>query len=272
MSQAHSFQLRQEIAAVLLSYQQRWIADVADVKIIEKSRRIGMSWAEAADSALYAATASGQDVWYIGYNEDMAREFIEDVAFWATFYSLTAGEVQLSIFKDEDKDILIFTVRFASGHKVKALSSRPSNLRGKQGRVIIDEAAFHPDLEGLIKAAMALLMWGGKVRIISTHNGEMNPFNDLVNDCRAGRKSYSLHRVTFRDALDEGLYQRICQSTGKVWTPEGQAQWVQEIYDYYGDHAAEELDVIPSSGSGVWLPRALIEARMVKCEVVEVTE
>ncbi|WP_230478196.1 hypothetical protein [Kingella kingae] len=40
---------------VLLPYQQRWIADPNPVKICEKSRRIGLSWAEAADSALLAA-------------------------------------------------------------------------------------------------------------------------------------------------------------------------------------------------------------------------
>ena len=39
--------------------------------------------AEAADSALEAAAASGQDVWYIGYNKDMAQEFINDCAKWA---------------------------------------------------------------------------------------------------------------------------------------------------------------------------------------------
>ena len=52
----------------LLLYQQRWVEDEADVKIIEKSRRVGLSWDEAADDALLAASRSGMDVWYIGYN------------------------------------------------------------------------------------------------------------------------------------------------------------------------------------------------------------
>jgi phage FluMu gp28-like protein len=38
--------------------------------------------AEAADAALTAAATHGQDVWYIGYNKDMAIEFILDVAQW----------------------------------------------------------------------------------------------------------------------------------------------------------------------------------------------
>lgn len=250
---------------VLLPYQQDWIADQAAVKVCEKSRRVGLSWAEAADAALTGAadrSAGGDDTWYIGYNQDMAKEFIRDVGFWAKHYQLAAGEMEEEVIKDEDKDILTFVIKFASGFRVTALSSRPSNLRGKQGRVVIDEAAFHDDLQGLIKAAMALLMWGGKVRIVSTHDGDGNPFNELVLDCRAKKVPYSLHRIEFKAAVAQGLFQRICLSTGRAWTPEAEAAWVAEMYAFYGDHAAEELDVIPSSGSGAYLTRAQIEACM----------
>lgn len=254
------------VPTVLLPYQQDWIADQAAVKVCEKSRRVGLSWAEAADAALTGAadrSAGGDDTWYIGYNQDMAKEFIRDVGFWAKHYQLAAGEMEEEVIKDEDKDILTFVIKFASGFRVTALSSRPSNLRGKQGRVVIDEAAFHDDLQGLIKAAMALLMWGGKVRIISTHDGDANPFNELVLDCRAKKVPYSLHRIEFKAAVAQGLFQRICLSTGREWTPEAEAAWVAEMYAFYGDHAAEELDVIPSSGSGAYLTRAQIEACMV---------
>ena len=56
---------------VLLPYQQRWIADTSPVKVCEKSRRVGLSWAEAADDTLYAGSDSGDDVWYIGYTSDL---------------------------------------------------------------------------------------------------------------------------------------------------------------------------------------------------------
>lgn len=253
--------------AVLLQYQQDWIKDTSPVKICEKSRRVGLSWAEAADAALTGSAergAGGDDTWYIGYNQDMAKEFIRDVGDWAKHFQLAAGEMEEEVFKDEDKDILTFVIKFASGYRVTALSSRPSNLRGKQGRVVIDEAAFHDDLQGLIKAAMALLMWGGKVRIISTHDGDGNPFNELVLDCRAKKVPYSLHRIEFKAAVAQGLFQRICLSTGKEWTQAAEDAWVAGIYAFYGDHAAEELDVIPSSGRGAYLTRAQIEACMVK--------
>ncbi len=247
---------------IFLPYQQAWGGDTTPVKVCEKSRRIGLTWAESGDDALYAASADGDNVWYIGYNKDMAEEFIFECAKWAKQYDLAAGDVEEEVFKDDDKDILTFRLNFASGKKIVALSSRPSNLRGKQGRVIIDEAAFHDDLKQLIKAAMALLMWGGEVRIISTHNGDENEFNTLVNDIRAGKKPYSLHRITFDEAVAQGLYKRICFVKKKQWSQEAEDAWCKEIRDSYGDDAAEELDVIPSRGGGTYLSRTMIEGCM----------
>ena len=66
-----------KLALIVLPYQQSWVPDDSRVKVYEKSWRIGVSWAEAGDDAPYAANAANQDVWYIGYNKDMARQFID---------------------------------------------------------------------------------------------------------------------------------------------------------------------------------------------------
>lgn len=262
----------QRTPMALLPYQQRWCADRAQVKVIEKSRRIGLSWGEAADTALLAASASGMNCFYIGYMKDMAKEFIQDCAEFAKAYSLAAGEIseaeEVWAEGSEQKSITIYTLRFASGHRIEALSSAPRNLRGKQGRVILDEAAFHNDLAELLKAALALLIWGGEVHVISTHNGAENPFNDTVQDIRAGKVPYSLHRVTFGDAIADGLYERVCLRTGKPASEEGKTAWVKGIRDRYGSNADEELDVIPKNSGGAWLSRALIEARMFEAPVL----
>src|SRR5690349_24280103 len=126
----------------------------------------------------------------------MALEFIETAAEWARKFNKAARAAEEIAIEDESRNLLAYRIRFASGHKIVALSSRPSNLRGKQGRAIIDEAAFHENLPELLKAALAFTMWGGLVRVISTHNGADNAFNQLVNDIRAGRRPFSLHRVT----------------------------------------------------------------------------
>lgn len=261
------YQVEQRSPGVFLGYQAAWVTDKARVKVIEKSRRIGLSWGEAEDAVECAASASGMDVWYIGYTKDMAIEFILDCAQWAGHLSGFAADIETGeeIFIDgeERQSVLKFSITFASGNRITALSSTPRNLRGKQGRVIIDEAAFHTDLAGLIKAAMALLIWGGEVRIISTHNGDDNPFNTTCKDIRAGRLPYSLHRVTFADAMRAGLYRRVCQRTGVEWTAEGEAQWEAEIRAQYGDDAEEELDCVPKHGTGAFLTRELVESCMV---------
>src|SRR5205807_621971 len=126
-----------------------------------------------------------------------------------------ARAIEEIAIRDEARDILAYRIRFASSHKIVALSSRPSNLRGVQGCAVIDEAAFHEDLPGLLKAALAFTMWGGCVRIISTHNGADSTFNELIADIRAGRKPYSLHRITFGQAVAQGLYKKICEALGR---------------------------------------------------------
>lgn len=255
---------------LLLPYQQRWVADASGVKVAEKSRRIGLSWASAAEAALLAAQRTGMDVWYVGYNREMAQEFVRDVAFWARVYQLAAEKEREEVIQDNGRDILTFVVHFKSDHRVTALSSRPTNLRGKQGYVIIDEAAFHQDIKGLLKAAMALRMWGGRVAIVSTHDGVGNPFNDLCLSIKAGKKKrFSLHTITIDDALADGLFQRIClrlkaeKSPEAVeWSPEAELKWRQDLFDEYGEDADEELMCIPRDSGGAYLSLGLVEACM----------
>lgn len=267
-----------DLPSVLLPYQQRLLSTTATnrVTVVEKSRRIGATWAVAADAVLCASvarSAGGMNVFYLGFNKDMTREFIDESARWAKEFLRVAVEVQEFMFKDqgeggEDKDIQAFRIVFASGCSITALCSRPRSLRGRQGYVIIDEAAFHDQLSELLKAAMALLIWGGKVLIISTHDGVDNPFNQLVEDCRSGRQKYALLRTTFAEAVAEGLFKRVCIRTGKTWSQESEDAWADEIRGFYGDGADEELDCIPRQSGGRFLARTLIEGRVTDAPVV----
>jgi phage FluMu gp28-like protein len=253
---------------VLMPYQQELLRLTAanKVVVVEKSRRTGFTWAAGADAVLTAGAdrkAGGMDVLYLGYNLDMAREFIDTCAMWAKAFGQAVSEVEETLFDNgEDAAIKAFRITFASGYEILALTSKPRSLRGRQGYVILDEAAFHDDLPEVLKAAMALLIWGGKILVLSTHDGDANAFNTLVTDIRAGRTPYALFRCDFDEALRQGLFQRVCLSTGKPWTPEAEAEWRSEVIGFYGEAADEELFCIPTRGKGAFIPASLIEARM----------
>lgn len=270
------------LPAVLLPYQQRLLATTAAEPFVvcEKSRRIGMTWGIGADAVLTAAAAKGQggmDVLYIGFNLDMAREFIDVCAMWARAFVPVASAVDETVFIDQDdagaeKQIKAFRISFASGFEIMALTSKPRSLRGRQGFVIFDEAAFHDELRELIKAAMALLMWGGKVLVISTHDGADNPFNELIGEIREGKRAGVVLRVTFDEAVADGLYERIALTRGLDPGAEARAAWIENIFDYYGEDADEELRAIPKAGTGVYLSGAAIEACMSEeCAVARLT-
>ena len=229
----------QSLPDVLLPYQQRAVAAIMElpVVVIEKSRRIGLTWGIAAASVLLSASsrsAGGMDTLYLGYSLDMAREFIDTAAMWAKAFAQAACEVEECLFKDtkpdgSSDDILAYRIVFASGYEIMALTSRPRSLRGRQGMVILDEAAFHDQLGEVMKAALALLVWGGKVVVVSTHDGDTNPFNLLCEEIRKGNKPYGLIKITFDDALADGLYRRICLVQGKEWSPEAENEWREDI-------------------------------------------
>ncbi len=121
--------------------------------------------------------AGGQNVFYIGDTKDKGREFIGYVAHFARTVQKEMVDIEDGVFFDIDENgksqaIATYIIRFKSGFRVEALSSRPANIRGLQGVVVIDEAAFHKDVREVIDAVNALLIWGGgKIRIISTTTG-----------------------------------------------------------------------------------------------------
>lgn len=258
-----------EVPHVLLPYQARWHADNRPVRLAEKSRRIGFSWgclaAESVLEAALAKEAGGMNQHYMGYNQAMAAEYIGDCAFFARAFGEAIGAIDVwkdqVLVEDERRDILRYVVKLASGFRIEAHSSNPYNWRGKQGHARIDEAAFHENLREVIKGALAFRMWGGRVDIVSTHNGEDNDFAEFLRDVMAGKLPWSHHRVTFDDALREGFYRRVCLIKNWIWSQEAEGEYREGVRADYPDaeDAAEELDCVAKRGSGAYFTRLIIE-------------
>lgn len=136
---------------------------------------------------------------------------------------------------------------------------RQFRSKGRPGeRGIVHEAAFIDYLEEVLKAALAFLFWGGEIHILSTHNGEANPFNRLCEDIRNCKQPGFLHKVTFNDAVADGIGKRSLEVQGKELTPESIKAWIDSIRHTYRHNAAKELDCIPSAGAGSWLTWEMI--------------
>lgn len=255
---------------ILMKHQIAWIEDRSPLKLAEKGRRTGITYAEALDDTITAASSrsgGGDNIFYIGDTKDKGREFIGYCAHFALVVSKELLNVEEFMFEDmlesgELRYISAYRIRFASGYRIEALSSRPANIRGLQGIVVVDEAAFHKDVREILDAVNALLIWGGKVRIISTHNGARNPFNNLIRETKAGKADYSLHFIPFQTAVDNGLYERVCLIKGSL-VDGSKENWLKKIIGAYGTRLAarkQELDCVPADSEGAFMSLVLIES------------
>ena len=252
---------RARLPELFLPYQQKWLADESELKIIEKSRRTGLSWSDALGAVLDGANAdSPRNTYYFSFNKDNCRQYVEDCAQWAKSMNIIAGAVKEVVVSEDGKDITTFRIELSTGAEIMGLPAMARSIRSKQGNVVLDEAGFMDDFEGTLHAAKALVMWGGQIRVISTHNGDDNPFNTLIKNIRNGTETeWSLHRITFREAVDQGLYKRICIKRKAAWSKKGEKEFVEKMYRIYRENPDEELDVIPRASGQRYISRMLLD-------------
>jgi len=83
------------------------------------------------------------------------------------------------------------TIGFFHGSEIKSLTSSKDTLRSNSASlVIIDEAAFIPDMEAMWTAGQPTLMHGGKVIVISTTNGRGNWYANTWDDAVANQNNF----------------------------------------------------------------------------------
>jgi phage FluMu gp28-like protein len=250
--------------AVFLPFQSRWIKDQSRIKIMEKSRQIGISWstAYAADERA-AAQDARHDEWVSSRDDIQARLFIEDCKLWSGVMHMAArdlGEVVI----DADKKLSAYVLQFASGKRIHSMSSNPDAQAGKRGSRILDEFALHADQRKLWAIAYPGITWGGTMEIVSTHRGSNSFFHGLIREVRekGNPKRISLHRVTLQDALEQGFLWKLQQSLPA--DAEQQAMTEAEYFDWVRAGAADaesfdqEYMCIPADDDAKFLEYGLI--------------
>jgi len=196
---------------LFLPYQRRWIDDTARLKLMEKSRQIGISWSSAyACVERTAPLEARHDQWVSSRDDIQARLFLEDCTKFARLLDAGAEDLGLQVI-DPERKISAYVLRFANGQRIHSMSSNPDAQAGKRGGRVLDEFALHPDPRKLYSIAYPGITWGGQLEIVSTHRGSANFFNELVQEInhKGNPKQFSLHRVTLQDALDQGFLWRL---------------------------------------------------------------
>ena len=255
---------------VLLPWQEAWRRDESDLKIWEKARRVGATFAEANDVTFSRlSNRVRRHYWFSSADESAAYEFADYCRFWQEVAGQVAARIDPEQIEDPKtgKTATAFCVRFPNGSKMTALTSNPRRFRSKGGDVGLDEFAYHDDPPAMYTAAEPSTTWGGHLRILSTHNGEDSEFNKFVKMGRrhaAGQARpddipFSVHRITLLDAVERGLVERINETQGTAFTREG-FLLERRRRCRSEDHWRQEYLAIPAIDTTAWLPYDLLEA------------
>lgn len=195
---------------LLLPYQAAWVEDDSQLKLMEKSRQIGMSWATAYRLVrIKSLIGARYDAWVSSRDEIQARLFLEDCKNFALI--LDKGAKDFGERAIDEKGHSAHVLQMSTGMRINSMSSNPDAQAGKRGDRVLDEFALHPDPRKLYAIAYPGITWGGSMEVISTHRGSGNYFNGLVREIRekGNPKGWSIHRVTLEDALNQGFLVKL---------------------------------------------------------------
>ena len=248
---------------LLLPYQAKWVKDPARLKICEKSRQIGWTWATAYGLVSRKSLTSARlDAWISSRDDIQARLFLEDCKAFATLLNLGAKDLGEKVIDDSGHSA--YVLAFANQLRAHSMSSNPDAQAGKRGDRILDEFALHPDPRKLYSIAFPGITWGGSLELFSTHRGSQNFFNELLNEIRhkGNPKKFSLHRITLQDALDQGFLFKLQSKLPE--SDERMAMDEAEYYDFTRAGCADEESFLqefmclPSDDASAFLSYDLI--------------
>jgi phage FluMu gp28-like protein len=204
-------------------YQVAWIRDESPMKLVEKSRRIGWTYATSFRRVYKAMTVPGLTCWVSTRDLSTAKEFVRDCAKWCNLANVVASGLagdRTEVISAE-KDITAQVIEFANGSRIYVLTSNPDALAGKGGDVVLDEFALHKDAERLWQVALPTAsVWGFQLEVISTHRGKNTVFNGFCKDAKGPNKmGWSFYSIDIVKAANEGLVERINKAAAERGRP-----------------------------------------------------
>jgi phage FluMu gp28-like protein len=251
--------------ALLLPFQTKWVLDDSRLKLGEKSRQIGWSWATAYRIVRKKSRDDARlDAWVSSRDDIQARLFLEDCKSFASL--LHVGAVDLGERVIDENRNTAYVLSFANGLRAHSMSSNPDAQAGKRGDRVLDEFALHPDPRKLYTIAYPGITWGGSLEIFSSHRGTANFFNQLIIEARhkGNPKKFSVHRVTLQDALDQGFLYKLQSKL-----PEDDERMAMDEAEYFDfirsgmpdeESFQQEYMCVPSDDASAFLSYELIDS------------
>ena len=117
-----------------LPYQYDWITDPRPLKIAEKSRQIGITFADAYHSVRIASNKGARyDVFVSSRDKFQAKLYIEDCKNWGQVLEILTIDLGEIVF-DQQHNASAYVIQFSNGRRIYSLSSHPDALAGKRGQ------------------------------------------------------------------------------------------------------------------------------------------
>lgn len=240
-----------------MPYQVAWLEDNSQIKLYEKSRRIGLTFVQAFEDVRDAGVLGLYNVWFSSNNETNAREYIDYCKKYAKALNAVFQLSEATLI--DDGDALTFVLNFKNGKKITGLSSSPNQLHGKGGKIVLDEFARRDnEMEVWEAASPAALVWGFPIRIISTHRGKGSVFYSFIKRLERGELQWKHYKTTFVDAVRQGLAEK---SLRKKCTIEEEDEYIDKIRKSVGDDSiwAQQFMCEPCDENETFVNYTLLE-------------
>lgn len=195
----------------LYPYQEKFIEDQSDKRIVLKARQTGFSTVVALE-ALLRCINPDKTILVVSVAERQALEIINKVKkFLNIAERFAVGNTKIFDIERETKKEFLFK----NGSRIVSLPNNPQAARGYTADYIyLDEFAWLENAEQMITAIEPSLSRGGKITYISTPAGKVGKFYDLWNE--AEKLGISKHEVHWKMCPDETYQKKILEFKEKM--------------------------------------------------------
>jgi len=207
-------------------HQRRWLEDRSRLRVCCKARQIGMSTALATE-ALHAAVY-GETTVIVSASQRQASELLRKATQLLPLVTVAAdGVVQVDKQSAE-------AIELSTGGRVISLPASAATVQGYTGHVVIDEAAWIPEVDALWMAIVPTISTSSEFRlsVVSTPGPRTGMFHRLWNN---GDHRWSRHCVSIYDACAGGAPHdidalRAAVADEATWRAAYECQFVDEAH------------------------------------------